>query len=127
INRRFQQFDGVTENFAETLPQSLQLKDLDFEHACSLFKVIHRNIIEPEDETGQDCSVKRRDRYEKIIRSSGNDIDRKCRLRPDIHGAGSSAQSPRPAKPPPAATCAGAWRSNPACCSRRQSAANVEP
>jgi len=57
INRRFQQFDCVTETFAETLPQSLQLKNFDFEDACGLFKVVHRYIIEPEDETGQDCSV----------------------------------------------------------------------
>jgi hypothetical protein len=59
INRRFQQFDRVTETFAETLPQSLQLKDLDFEHACGLFKVVHRNIIEPEHETGQDSSLEK--------------------------------------------------------------------
>ena len=58
INRRFQQFDRVTETFPKTLPQSLQLKDLDFEHACGLFKVVHRNIIEPEHETGQDSSVR---------------------------------------------------------------------
>jgi hypothetical protein len=37
----------------------LQLKDLDFEHACSLFKVVHRNIIEPEHETGQDSSLEK--------------------------------------------------------------------
>jgi hypothetical protein len=35
----------------------LQLKNFDFEDACGLFKVVHQYIIEPEDETGQDCSV----------------------------------------------------------------------
>jgi hypothetical protein len=37
----------------------LQFKDLDFEHACGLFKVVHRNIIEPGHETGQDSSVEK--------------------------------------------------------------------
>src|SRR5205823_12776095 len=54
INRRFQQFDGVAETFAETLPQPLQLKNFYFEDACGLFKVVHRNIIEPEDERSEE-------------------------------------------------------------------------
>src|SRR5438270_2807865 len=67
------------------------------------------------------------DRYEKIIRNCGNDIDRKCRLRPDLHRAGCSAESHGAAKTASAVTGAGAWRSDPACSSRWKSATNVEP
>src|SRR5882757_2828231 len=65
-------------------------------------------------------------RYEKIIRNCGNDIDGKCCLRPDIHRAGCSAESPPAAKTASSATRAGTWRGGSACSSRRQSAANVE-
>ena len=68
FNCRLQQLDGVAETFAETLPQSLQLENLDFEHASGLFKIVHRIIIEPEHETGQDSSVSiRGGNYEKVI------------------------------------------------------------
>ena len=42
IDRPFQQFDGIREILPETLTKPLQLKNLDFEHACTLFKVVHQ-------------------------------------------------------------------------------------
>src|SRR5690349_16575289 len=81
--------------------------------------------MEPENEIGQDCSV-RGGKYEKVVRNYGDDVDFQRRLRSDLQRAGYYAQSAGPGETAAPATCDRTGRSRSACCSWRQSAADVE-
>ena len=44
IDRLLNQFNGPGEIFAQTFPQSLELKNFYIQHTSGLFKVVHRSI-----------------------------------------------------------------------------------